>query len=262
MFPILLKIAITALVVVSATVIAERLKPMWGGILATIPLSSGAAFVMLAMTEDAAFLASAAKASLTTSIAAFAYLGVFVTLAQRQSAFISVGAAFLVWLALSTLGHAFTWSLAGALAGNGIAFLLCRQITIAHREITYNRARTRPSNGDLVLRGLAVGMLATIVSIAGRFVGPGVAGTLAVFPVVYVTVAFIVHRRMGGSIAAATMASAVTPLIGVGLAFFTIAALTPQLGAIPAMLAALLVSILWPLTLTLCHLHFKRAVPI
>jgi hypothetical protein len=261
MFPILLKILLTACVVVSATVVAERLKPVWGGILTSIPLSSGAAYVMLAMTESPAFLADAALASLVTSIAAYAYLAMFVTLAPHHRAAISVGAAFLTWLALSSVSHAVEWTLAAGALGNVLAYILCRQVTRARMETSASGNRTRPTRKDLILRGLAVGALAAIVSVTARYVGPAVAGTLAVFPVVYVTVAFIVHRRMGGEVAAATMASTVTPLVGVSLAFFAIAALAPALGSVPAMLVALLVTILWPLSLALRHFHSIKVVP-
>jgi hypothetical protein len=256
-----MKILLTALVVVGATAVAERLKPVWGGILATIPLSSGATFVMLAISEHPAFLGDAARASLVTSIAAYAYLAVFVTLAPRRSPQVAVPAAFLTWLVLSLLGHTVEWSLGAAVLGNAVAFLACRQVTRSARGARVTGRRGAPTRRDLLARGLAVGLLATLVSVMGRYVGPGIAGTLAVFPVVYVTVAFIVQRRAGGAVAAATMASATTPLVGVSLAFFTIAVLAPAAGSLTAMLAALAVTIAWSLMLALRHLHPRKALP-
>ncbi|MDF7775558.1 hypothetical protein P1X14_09900 [Sphingomonas sp. AOB5] len=261
MLLIVVKVALTALVVVSATIVAERLKPIWAGILTTIPLSSGAAFVMLALSESPAFLSDAALAALVTSIAAYAYLAVFVSLAPRRAAFASVSAAFLTWLAFSTISYAFAWSLTAALLGNLLAYAACRIITRSAPDPHVAGRRASPTRRDLLLRGLAVGLLATVVSISGRYVGPTVAGTLAVFPMVYVTVAFIVHRRAGGAVAAATMGSAATPLVGVSLAFFTLAALATVTGSLAAMLAALAVTMLWPLMLALRHLHLNRAIP-
>lgn len=249
-----LKVFLTACVVVGASATAERMRPMWGGILATIPFSSGAAYVMMAMSENDAFLADAALQSLVTSIAAFAYLAVFVLLAPHNRPIVTVSCAFLSWLCLSALSHTLAWTISGAALGNIVAFGACHLLTRTHRRVRSVATRVTLSRLDLLVRGVAAGLLAAIVSVAARYVGPEIAGTLAVFPVVYLTVAFVVHRRMGGTIAAATMAAAVVPLLGVSLAFLTIASLSQNLGAALALLVALVVATSWPLFLTLLHL--------
>src|SRR5690606_16503219 len=119
-----LKVVLTAALVVGATLAAARVRPFWCRIIATLPLPSGSAHVMLALSEDAAFVSKAALGSLATSIAAFIYLAVFVNLAPRSRAFVAVGVAFLAWLFLSVAIAGVPWSAPGAMLANLAAFAL------------------------------------------------------------------------------------------------------------------------------------------
>lgn len=261
MLPILaigLKVFLTAAMIVSATLAAERMRPVWGGIIATIPLSSGAAHVMLAMNEDAAFVSQAALGSLVTSIAAFIYLLVFVTLAPRLPAFAATACAFLSWLTLSLSISAIGWTAPVAMLANLIAFAATFALTRRWRAQSGEGRKTKPTRSEILWRGFAAGLLATTVSVTARLVGPTIAGLLAVFPVVYVSVAYIVHSRMGGESAALTMAAAVLPLVGVALTFLTLSMMAPILGSWPAIACAFVVSLAWPAGVALYHISAER----
>ena len=54
-FELALKMAVTALFVSVATVIAERLGPTVGALVATLPVSAGPVYVFLALDHDSAF---------------------------------------------------------------------------------------------------------------------------------------------------------------------------------------------------------------
>jgi len=54
-----LKMAVTALFVSVATVIAERLGPTVGALVATLPVSAGPVYVFLALDHDTAFFLQA-----------------------------------------------------------------------------------------------------------------------------------------------------------------------------------------------------------
>lgn len=261
MFPMIaigLKVVLTAAIIVSATLAAERMRPIWGGVIATIPLSSGAAHVMLATTESSAFVSQAALSSLITSVAAFAYLAVFVSLAPRVGAWIAVGSAFVTWLALSLAIAGIEWTAPVAMLFNLVAFAATFAVTRSARAYRGEGRKSRPGRMEILWRGLAAGALATMVSVTARLVGPSISGMLAVFPVVYVSVAYILHRRVGGEAAAATMASAVLPLIGVSLTFLTLSMLAPLIGSWPAISSAFFVSIAWPLGVALLHIQSER----
>jgi hypothetical protein len=57
---LLTRAAISACVVVAATVAAEAAGPFWGGLIVSLPIGAGPAYAMLALQHDAAFIATSA----------------------------------------------------------------------------------------------------------------------------------------------------------------------------------------------------------
>src|SRR5262250_2327408 len=112
---LVLRMAVTAGFVVSASFIAERSGPVIGALVATLPISAGPSYVFLALDHDAAFIAEGALASLPIN-AATIFLGlVYVVLAQRHGALLSCTAAVAVWFGLAAIIRSVQWSLAGGL---------------------------------------------------------------------------------------------------------------------------------------------------
>src|SRR5260370_8879362 len=119
-----LRRAVTAALVVSASVITERSGPVIGALVATLPIAAGPSYVFLALDHDAGFIAEGALASLPIN-AATIFLGLtYVVLAQRHSALVSCFVAVAVWIALASLARTAHLTLAGGLAANVIAFSL------------------------------------------------------------------------------------------------------------------------------------------
>ena len=80
---LLLRMAIAAAFVVSASIITERTGPVIGALVATLPVSAGPSYVFLAIDHDAAFIAQGALSSLPVN-AATIFMGLtYVVLAQR-----------------------------------------------------------------------------------------------------------------------------------------------------------------------------------
>src|SRR5262249_890233 len=73
-----LKMAVTALFVSAATIVAERLGPTVGALVATLPVSAGPVYVFLALDHDAAFISASAVASLALNTATALYLTIYV----------------------------------------------------------------------------------------------------------------------------------------------------------------------------------------
>src|SRR5579864_9684527 len=92
-----LRMAITAAFVVSASIITERSGPVIGALIATLPISAGPSYVFLALDHDAAFIAEGALASLAINATTLVLMLVYVVLAQRWNAAISIGGAIAVW---------------------------------------------------------------------------------------------------------------------------------------------------------------------
>src|SRR6201982_1527590 len=97
-FELALKMAVPALFVSVATVIAERLGPTVGALVATLPVSAGPVYVFLALDHDTAFISASAVASLALNAATALYLTIYVLLAQRHSIWISSSLAFTAWV--------------------------------------------------------------------------------------------------------------------------------------------------------------------
>src|ERR1700759_332756 len=80
---LLLRAAVSASVVVTATVVAEASGPFWGGLIVSLPIGAGPAYAMLAMQHDAAFIAVSALGSFAINAATFVFLAAIAMLAPR-----------------------------------------------------------------------------------------------------------------------------------------------------------------------------------
>src|SRR6187401_845384 len=115
---LLLRMAISAAFVVSASIITERAGPVIGALVATLPISAGPSYVFLALDHDAAFIAQGSLASLPINAATIFMCLTYVVLAQRHSLLVSGGSAVAVWIVLATIIRRFDWSLTAGLAAN------------------------------------------------------------------------------------------------------------------------------------------------
>ena len=132
---LILRMAITAAFVVSASVITERSGPVIGALVATLPISAGPSYVFLALDHDAAFIAEGALASLPIN-AATIFLGLtYVVLAQRRGALVSCLGAVAVWITLAAIIRSVQWTLAGGLIVNAIAFAICVPLLRRFRHV-------------------------------------------------------------------------------------------------------------------------------
>ena len=80
---LLARAAVSAFVVVAATVAAEAAGPFWGGLIVSLPIGAGPAYVMLALQHDAGFIAASALGSFAVNAATFVFLAVLALLAVR-----------------------------------------------------------------------------------------------------------------------------------------------------------------------------------
>jgi len=71
---LLARAAVSAGVVVTATVAAEAAGPFWGGLIVSLPIGAGPAYAMLALQHDDAFIAASALGSFAANAATFVFL--------------------------------------------------------------------------------------------------------------------------------------------------------------------------------------------
>ena len=120
-----LKIAMTASIVVVASVVVERSGPFIGSLIAALPTAGGAAMIILALEHTQQFIAQSAVGSLIANDAACALFALsYAALAQKHALRLSLGGAFLVWLVTVFLLRLVDWSATGAVILNAVIYPL------------------------------------------------------------------------------------------------------------------------------------------
>lgn len=211
-FALVLKMAVTGLFVTLATVVAERLGPTVGALVATLPVSAGPVYVFLALDHDAAFISASAVASLALNAITAIYVTIYVLLAQRRTMWISVSLALAVWLPAALVLGSIQWTAWSAFILNLVVFTLCFFIVEPFTFVPMPSA-TRPWYDFVVRSGMVALLVAAVVMLSFR-IGPTGSGVLAVFPVIYTSIMVILHHRVGGPATAAVLANAIPGLAG------------------------------------------------
>lgn len=245
--PLLLRMAVTAAFVVTASIVTERSGPVVGALVATLPVYTGPVYVFLALDHDNAFIAASALAALPINAVIIAYGLIYLMAAQRHGVVVSFATAMFAWLVFASLTHTVTWSLGSALAVNALACAICLPLAQRYRKVVMPPIRRRWY--DIPLRALLVAlMVATVVGLSSR-VGPAITGILAVFPIVSSSLMLILHPRIGGRPTAAVLANSLWGMVGFGLGLTTLHLGALYLGSAAGLLLGLAVCVCWNLGL-------------
>src|ERR1700757_809642 len=96
-YALVLKVAMTATIVVVVSVAAERSGPFIGALIAALPTAASAAYIILAFEHSPEFIAASAvgSAAATAAVSIFAYT--YSVLAQRHGLVLSLSIAIVVW---------------------------------------------------------------------------------------------------------------------------------------------------------------------
>ncbi len=238
---LLTKMAVTAAFVVAATFLAERAGAVVGGMVATLPLSAGPAYVFLSLVHGPAFITDSALASLVGNAANSVFALTYTLLAQRRGLTLSVVPALVAWTAVAALSRALPWTTWSAVALNVVvlptALGLGNRLRHARMPLVTRRWY------DIPLRaGMVATLVATVVTLSTH-VGPTVTGVVAVFPIVLLSLMLILHPRIGGPAAAAVLSNTLLGLFGFALTCLTARFLVVPLGAAAGLGLALAVSV-------------------
>ena len=123
LLPLLVKMALTALIVVSASVAAERAGPAVGGVILSLPVAAGPAYFFLALQAEDAFVAGSAFYSFAAQAATVLFIAAYARIAPRLGAAASLAAATAVWFAVVLLARALAAGWWAVLALNALAFV-------------------------------------------------------------------------------------------------------------------------------------------
>jgi hypothetical protein len=254
------KMATSAAVVVTASLVVERTGPVIGALVATLPISAGPAYAFLALEHSPEFLARSTLASLAVNAGTGPFVVVYALMAQRRGVLASIGAALGLWVVeavvLTRLSLDFPQVAVLNLVSYGTAYVLTRP---------YRRAPdgVRPERRwwDLPARaGTVMAIVAGVVT-AGRLLGPTAAGIVALLPVVLTSLALVMHPRVGGKTTGAVLANSIPGMLGFTTGLATLHLTVVTLGAAGALLLGLAVCVAWNAGLLALNLWSMRRIP-
>jgi hypothetical protein len=236
-----LKMAATAVVVVTASLVAERVGALIGAMIATLPIAAGPAYILLALDHDAQFIADSTVASLAVHAANGLFGTAYVFAAQRCSFAVTIAIAVAAWFGCALVIRSTEWSLTGAIVLCAATYAAC--VPLVQRYLHVRVPAIARRWFDIPLRALLVAAVVGAVVVAGANVGPKLAGILAVFPIVMLSLMLILHPRIGGAGTAAIIANTMWGLVGFGLCILTLHLAVVPLGAPLALSLALGVAV-------------------
>jgi hypothetical protein len=244
---LIIKMLVTAGIVVAASLIAERTGPMIGSLVATLPVSAGPAYVFLSVDHDATFIAATALASFVATIGTILFSTLYALVAQRNGMLVSLLSAQATWLSFGFAVRLFDWTLGRATLLGVIVFSAAIVLTRPLRHAPMPPPKRRWY--DVPLRAGMVSTLVLVVVSVSNIFGSYVTGILAAFPVVFTSLSLILHPRVGGPPTAAVLAHSMVGMIGFELALAALHLTAVPLGSPLALTLALAICIGWNLTL-------------
>jgi hypothetical protein len=245
-FPLLIKALATASLVVAASVLSERLGPIWGALITSLPISVGPAYVFLTLKHDDGFVAASALSSCAANAATGLFLIVYGLRAPKRPVWNSLGLAIAAWFAASLAIQAVDWTPLSASLMNilvyGTGFVLLRRSRTA--LVTKDRLR-KGRWFELPVRAVAVAAFVVTVVLASSALGSKATGIATVFPLSFTCLLAILQGRLGGHATALLASTALRSMLGFGAALLVLHLTIQPLGAVAGLSLALAVSVGW-----------------
>jgi uncharacterized membrane protein (GlpM family) len=257
---LLLKIAMTAGIVVAASIVVERSGPFIGALIAALPTAGGAAMIILAWEHPPGFIAQSAVGSMVANTAVAVFALSYAALAQRNSLLVSIGGAYAIWFGAAFLTRYVDWNAGSAVLLNAVVFPLA--IAAGSRfRVTGAVRRVHLTVADLAWRTGVVTLCVLIVTAASYSIGSFLSGLFAFFPVAMGSFFVILQPRLGGPAAASVAAHVQAPLIGLGLSLLAVHYLAEPIGVWWSYAVGLSTGIGWNALLWLLRQWRNRPTP-
>lgn len=251
---VLLRALVAIVVVVGASVLAEAAGPLWGGLIVSLPISAGPAYVMLGMQHDAAFIAAGALGSLAANAVTLLYILTIVLLAPRLRWPFVLAIGLPLWFCAAWTERQVHWDLASVCLLNLAMFAGTLWLTRPARRV--GAVRPNPSRRrwfELPMRALLVGTLTATVVTASQWLGPSLTGMAAVFPIALTGLALVALPRFGGPATAALFANTLLGMPGFAIALLVLHLTAQALGVWLGMLTALSAQLVYAALLLTRH---------
>lgn len=143
------KMTTTAIIVVAASKVVERVGPFIGAMVATLPISAGPSYIFLAAEHGADFVHRAALVSLATNAATFGFGALYALLARSRPLPIALGVSFGLWLVAAVVIVETRWTFATAGLLNILVFIPAYLATRACRAAAPD-SRPRRAGGTFL----------------------------------------------------------------------------------------------------------------
>jgi len=238
------KMAMTAAIVVVASVAVERSGPFLGALIAALPTAAGAAYIILAIEHPPAFIAASAVGSAAATAAVSIFAAAYVVLAQRHGLALSLSAALVVWFAGAAALRLVDWTPLSAAVMLAVVFGFTIPLNWRFRT-GGPPPKVMRNTLDIPLRALTAAVVVAIVTTASYSIGSFASGMFAVFPIVICSFVVILHPRIGGRATASVLAHAQPALVGLALGFLAVHYLVAPIGVWLALAIGLGVCVAW-----------------
>ena len=245
---LLLRVSMIAGFVIVVTLLAEKLGPFLGGMVASLPLYTGPTYLLLALEHDVPYLVQSTIGSIAICGATPVFALAYCIMAVRFGAIGSLAGALASWAGCALIVQSNQWTLVEALLF--VTPIYIASVALARgftRGVAIKRAERKWT--DLPLRAVMVAGCAGGVILVSKYVPPQLTGVLSVFPVIMTSLVLILHPRIGGPATSALFAHTLGGLVGMVLAFVLIYFTIERIGAAAALSAGLAVTIGWNLML-------------
>jgi uncharacterized membrane protein (GlpM family) len=242
---LLLKAALTSSIIVTASLIVERGGPFLGAMIASLPTSVGAAYIVMAVEHSADFISKSALGSLTANAAGVTFAAVYALLARKHSLLVGLGGALLVWFVCALALRNVDFTLWSAIALNLGVAAFAIWATAKVRAASFPKVAIVPRAYDIPLRAAAVSAFVIVITTLSHFIGAFSSGVFAVFPIAMSSFIVILHSRIGGPATSNVIAHAQIPMLGLIPAFLAVYLLSVPFGEWWALSIALMASLTW-----------------
>jgi len=240
-----IKLALTAGIVVTASIVTERAGPLIGALVMTLPVTVWPAYLFLAFDHDKAFLAESAVAGLAVNAVNGIFMLTYAALAQRRGLAVSLLMALTCWVILTAAARNVSWTMMFAALVNLAVFPMCLWVGAGFSQTVMPPAVRRWY--DVPLRTLLVCILMATILVISYSVGPVVTGFIAVFPISTTSTMLILHQRLGGPVTAAVVANGIWGLVGLSFGLSALHYSIMPAGPVLALTLALAIPVSWNL---------------
>jgi uncharacterized membrane protein (GlpM family) len=255
-----LKVAMTATIVVVASVAAERSGPFIAALIAALPTAASATYIILALEHPPAFIAAGAVGSMAANAAVAIFALTYAALAQRHRIVLSIAVATLLWFGVAAALRLVDWTAATALVLNALVFAFTIPLSARYRDAVVPRDSIARTSYDIPLRAAAVAVVVAVVTTASHWIGSFASGVFAMFPIVMGSFVVIMHPRAGGKAAVAVLSHAQPALLGLVLGFLGVHYLAEIIGVWWSFAVGLAITMAWSAMLWLLRRARLRIV--